>query len=70
MNEDLEATRIPLHDVPVALIVQEMTKENMAVSRGMQQACCKAVSLTSLPTTVRAFSAQAVSMKPLHTDTT
>lgn len=32
MNEEMEATRIPLHDVPVALVVQEMTREKMAVS--------------------------------------
>jgi len=32
MNEEMEATRIPLHDVPVALVVENMTREKMAVS--------------------------------------
>ncbi|CAN0285033.1 unnamed protein product, partial [Ectocarpus fasciculatus] len=30
LNEDLEATRIPLHDVPVALVVERMTREKIA----------------------------------------
>ncbi len=32
MNEEMEATRIPLHDVPVALVVESITREKMAVS--------------------------------------
>lgn len=32
LNEDLEATRIPLHDVPVALVVERITREKIAVS--------------------------------------
>ncbi|CAN0058422.1 unnamed protein product, partial [Ectocarpus sp. 8 AP-2014] len=32
LNEDLEATRIPLHDVPVALVVERITREKIAAS--------------------------------------
>lgn len=32
MNDDLEATQIPLHDVPVGLVVQALAREKTAVS--------------------------------------
>ncbi|CAM9306346.1 unnamed protein product [Hapterophycus canaliculatus] len=32
MNQDLEATRIPLHDVPVVLVVESITRERVAAS--------------------------------------
>lgn len=32
MNDELEATRIPLHHVPVAMVVENITREKMAVS--------------------------------------
>lgn len=32
MNDEQEATRIPLHNVPVAMVVENITREKMAVS--------------------------------------
>lgn len=32
MNDELQATRIPLHHVPVALVVENITREKMATS--------------------------------------
>lgn len=38
MNDELEATRVPLHHVPVALVVENITREKMAVSCNMLSA--------------------------------
>lgn len=42
MTDKMEATRIPLHHVPVALVVENITREKMAVSCNVfntQQTC-------------------------------
>lgn len=31
INDDLEATQIPLHDVPVGMVVQALAREKAAV---------------------------------------